>query len=220
MIGIYRFVNKINNQSYIGQSIHIEQRYKEHLNEIKNTRRNTKWYQAVRKYGIENFNFEILEECKANELNEREIYWISYYDAYKNGYNSTPGGQESYYDPQLIFDAWDSGLTVSDISEKLKISTSSIYNNLQGYYNYSVQESNRRGGIKASQTAGKKIKTNKIYQYDLDGNFIKEWPSCKEIARVCSYDASLIGKCRQGHRKSAYGYQWKPYKKDKIDAYI
>jgi hypothetical protein len=42
---------------------------------------------AFRKYGLENFNFEVLEECLAEQLNQRERYWISYYDTFFNGYN-------------------------------------------------------------------------------------------------------------------------------------
>lgn len=47
---------------------------------------------AIKKYGIENFDFSIIEECSPDFLDERERYWISYYDSYNNGYNRTPGG--------------------------------------------------------------------------------------------------------------------------------
>ena len=47
---------------------------------------------AFRKYGIENFSFEILEECSKEDLDDREIYYISKYDSYFNGYNQTTGG--------------------------------------------------------------------------------------------------------------------------------
>ena len=43
----------------------------------------------MRKYGLENFTFEVLEECDAAALNERELYWIRKYDSYNNGYNAT-----------------------------------------------------------------------------------------------------------------------------------
>jgi hypothetical protein len=47
---------------------------------------------AIHKYGIKNFDFNILEVCSIEQLDERERYWISYYDSYNNGYNRTPGG--------------------------------------------------------------------------------------------------------------------------------
>ena len=53
-------------------------------------------YQAIRKHGLENFDFIILEECLTEQLNEREVYWIAYFNSYKNGYNATEGGDESH----------------------------------------------------------------------------------------------------------------------------
>jgi len=47
----------------------------------------------MKKYGIENFKFEIIEECSDEEVDTREIYWIDYYDTFKNGYNLTRGGE-------------------------------------------------------------------------------------------------------------------------------
>ena len=136
MIGIYKFTSKITGMSYIGQSIQLEKRYQDHINEAQQNRRNSKWYQALREQGIDNFEYTILEECKPAELNQREIYWINYYNSYHNGYNSTPGGQEKLYDPQSIYDAWDEGLAPQEIAEKLNIGTSCVYYNLINYKNY------------------------------------------------------------------------------------
>lgn len=47
---------------------------------------------AFHKYGVDNFIFEVLEECKQEELNEKEQYWIKYFDTFENGYNLTLGG--------------------------------------------------------------------------------------------------------------------------------
>ena len=54
---------------------------------------NNQIHSAMRELGRENFYLEILEECKQEELNEREIFWIAYYNSFKNGYNGTSGGQ-------------------------------------------------------------------------------------------------------------------------------
>lgn len=102
MIGIYKFQNKINNKVYIGQSVNIKQRKYQHFSSAYNEKANdynSQFHQALRKYGVENFSFEILEEFSSEEyskekLNEKEIYWISYYDSFKNGYNATPGGNQ------------------------------------------------------------------------------------------------------------------------------
>ena len=97
MIGIYAIINNINNKKYIGQSINIERRFKEHHHKPfnKNSKMfNTPIYKAIRKYGFENFSFVILEECTKKELDKRERYWINYYETNDSlfGYNQTEGG--------------------------------------------------------------------------------------------------------------------------------
>ena len=76
-IGIYCIENLINNKKYIGQSKNIYRRWKQHIkdSEIKQL----PLYKSIRKYGIENFKFFILEECKITELSLREDYYITYY---------------------------------------------------------------------------------------------------------------------------------------------
>ena len=95
MIGIYRITNLINGKCYIGQSINIEKRWKDHQIVATNPNDNGynyPLYKAIRKYGQENFSWEVIEECDQNLLDEREVFWISYYDSYNNGYNQTLGG--------------------------------------------------------------------------------------------------------------------------------
>ena len=220
MIGIYKFTSKTTGLSYIGQSIQLERRYQSHMDEAKQDRRNSKWYQALREQGKENFDYSIIEECKAAELNQREIFWIAYYDSFHNGYNSTPGGQSKIYDPQPIYDAWDEGLSISEIAQKLNIGHSCVHYNLIGYKKYSTQESNRRGGKIARQKVLINQKNFYIYQYDLNGNFIKEWNSCKEINRALGYNACFIGRCVNEKARTAYNFQWKNYYKEKIEPYL
>ena len=89
MIGIYCWINLINNKRYVGQSVDIERRKREHINNI--GKYNTKISKAMNKYGINNFNFVVLEECSVQDLNKREGYWIHYYNTLDNqyGYNIT-----------------------------------------------------------------------------------------------------------------------------------
>lgn len=90
---IYKITNKINGLAYIGQANDYERRFTEHRKYKVNQEVDTKLlYQAFEKYGIENFNFEVIG-LYAN-YNEMERYWVAYYDTYYNGYNMTPGGDE------------------------------------------------------------------------------------------------------------------------------
>lgn len=91
--GIYKYENKINGHIYIGQSLNIETRYQQHIYDAAHRPEVSSGIDiAINKYGIENFTFEIIELCNADLLDERERYWITYYDSYNNGYNRTPGG--------------------------------------------------------------------------------------------------------------------------------
>ena len=99
MIGIYKIENLLNHHVYIGQSVNIKERWQEHCrNGLADKNASDKiWYNypiycAIRKYGLENFTFTILEETSLEELNERERYWINYYNSYHDGYNATTGG--------------------------------------------------------------------------------------------------------------------------------
>lgn len=89
MIGIYKITNKINGKFYIGQSVDIERRFMEHKTPHGTI---TSIKLAMRKYGKENFLFEVIEECLEEDLNEREMYWIA---ALKPQYNRCSGGTGS-----------------------------------------------------------------------------------------------------------------------------
>ena len=91
MTGIYKITNLVNGNAYIGQSVDIEKRFKDHkyrafVNYPSNRDYEKALYRAFRKYGIENFKFEVLEICQVSELNDKEINYIKLYDTYNNGY--------------------------------------------------------------------------------------------------------------------------------------
>lgn len=95
MIGIYKITNLVNNKVYIGQSIHILDRLAQHWRTAFNNNHhcyNYPLYRAIRKYGIENFKYDILEETSVEQLTIREQYWIDYYNSLNPnyGYNLIP----------------------------------------------------------------------------------------------------------------------------------
>lgn len=97
MTGVYKITNKTNGKIYIGASKDIEKRFYEHKSTYNSKRKyNKTLYAAFRKYGIDSFNFEVLEKTSLENMFEREKYWIQYYDSYRNGYNETLGGEGGY----------------------------------------------------------------------------------------------------------------------------
>ena len=87
--GIYKVTNKINGKVYIGQSVDIGKRWRQHMT----AKDDIYFHKAIQKYGVENFEWEVVEQCKKKDLDEREIYWIEYYDSFNKGYNCTKGGE-------------------------------------------------------------------------------------------------------------------------------
>ena len=92
--GIYKITNKSTGEVYIGQSVNIADRWKAHIKcglgiEASST---NKLYNAMQNSSLWNWTFELLEECEKNKLNEREKFWINFYQSDKMGYNMTKGG--------------------------------------------------------------------------------------------------------------------------------
>lgn len=105
MIGIYKITNLVNNKSYIGQSINIDKRIKEHFWKAtceKDISFNSILHQAIRKYGKENFRYEVLKECSVDEIDRLEQEYIKQYNTVSpNGYNILEGGQKVRALPKL-----------------------------------------------------------------------------------------------------------------------
>lgn len=189
--GIYKFQNLITKEAYIGQSVHLEERYKHHQREYLTGA--TKFYKNLQQWGWNNFSYEVIELCTKDELNAKEVYWIDFYDSFHNGYNETKGGSNKWsVDETQIQQLYDNGLSPKEIAQQLSISLSVVYKYLSYYPNFQQTQQNTI-----------------IFQYDLQGKFVQEWASRKEAARHLSIDATAIGKVISGERKSAGGFLWR-----------
>ena len=132
MIGIYKITNLITNKSYIGQSVDIYRRWKEHCRLSSSSLIAKK----IRQYGKENFSFEILEGCELSQLNEKEQYWIQYYDTIvPNGYNiaedtNTIHTTYCFYDKDTVNNIFDlllnTNLTQEEIAQRTNTTTSVV----------------------------------------------------------------------------------------------
>ena len=129
---IYKITNRVNNKVYIGQThFTVEHRFKQHIKNYNIEHRKQILYKAFEKYGLDNFYVETLEEVDCSKLNEREMYWIAYYDSFKNGYNATLGGNGNLYcwtDSQYdeIKSLYLSGFSSKKIAELYNVSAYTI----------------------------------------------------------------------------------------------
>ena len=135
-IGIYKITNLCNNKCYIGQSRNINKRWAGHkaaAYDKTNKGYHYPLYKAFRKYGLNNFQFEIIEECLIKDLDEKEIYWI---DTLKPEYNQTTGGEGhkkiaivklSYEDVRIIREMLKStNIKIKDIAVKFNVHRDTI----------------------------------------------------------------------------------------------
>ena len=131
--GIYKIENLITHKVYIGQSVHIEKRWQEHCRNSSDSLIT----KAIRKYGKDNFSFAILEECKMEELNAKEEYYIKLYDSVvPKGYNIekfSSGRKTSFvhYSEETLTKIFDdiqnSTLLFNEIATKYDLDVSTIY---------------------------------------------------------------------------------------------
>lgn len=134
---IYIIKNKLNGKVYIGQTIqNPKDRWYRHCakSNISKNEANMHIKRAILKYGKENFSFEVIETCLKEQLNEREIYWINYYDSYNKGYNNTLGGSSGTTPLKINKEEFskiknlylDEFLTLKEIADKYNVDKATI----------------------------------------------------------------------------------------------
>lgn len=227
MIGIYKITNQVNGKVYIGQSVNIKQRWAEHKANLRNNKHENSYLQnAWNKYGEANFIFEVIEKCSKDELDDKEIFWISEYNSCKdfinaNGYNLTIGGggtrkihRVSQYDLEGNFiKEWDNGIIAG---ESTGISIASIYGSCTHRLSYAGEYiwlySDEITEELLIQRLSR-IKCRKVLQYDKYANFIKEWDSLNQIIKELGFNPV---QCVNHTTSSCHGYIFK-YKDDPFE---
>ena len=94
--GVYKLTDKSTGMIYIGQSVNVADRWKTHIKYglgIDTPITPNKLYQAMQNSSLWYWTFELLEECSKDKLNEREKFWIDFYQSDKVGYNSKGGNK-------------------------------------------------------------------------------------------------------------------------------
>lgn len=210
MAYIYKITNTLNGKMYIGKTEQtIEKRFQQHCNDSQREgMENRPLYKAMRKYGVEFFSIEEIEQTDQPE--EREIYWIEFYGTFKNGYNATLGGDgKKYIDYDLVVATYQELQNARKTAEKLNISDDSVFNILK------LRNITPCSSAEISIRQFGKI-TN---MYSLDGDFIQSFPSTNAAAEYMVQN-KLTG-CKKstikqhitevctGRRKTAAKFKWK-----------
>ena len=203
---IYIIKNTINHHVYIGQTRRtIEIRWKEHLRHC-NQEKNQVLGRAMKKYGKNNFFIEQLEECEDSLLDEREKYWIAYFNSFHDGYNVTAGGSNAFEMTSLVnevYELWNQGLTVKKIIEEVGLNQETVRRYLRkcGVSDDAIH-------IRANKVIAKS-KSKTVLQFDLNGNFIQEWESTMAIERTLGFNHRNISAVCNGKRKTCGNFVWK-----------
>ena len=237
MVGIYKITNP-KGKVYVGQSKDIDKRFKSYKR--LNCKSQIKLFNSLKKYGVENHKFQIIEECKLKDTDFKEIYWGLYYKVLDEGLNCKLGQANSIVsdltknkmsqshigltwskerkkklsktktDHPMYNDEWRDSISKSLIGRKItwckKISESrkGMESNFKGkkHSKETINEMSlyRKNHYKNSH------KQQPVLQYHLNGKFIKEWNSIKEVKQSIKGDISA---CCRGKQKTAGGFIWK-----------
>lgn len=204
---IYSFKNKENSKVYVGQTVNLIKRYKQHIAYSKKEKivKSPKFYNALRKYGEQGFDFSVIDTIQVegmeelrNQLTIKEQFWIDYYDSINNGYNTGNAGLA----------AW-TGLKHSDETRR-KMSIAGKGRKHSEEHIAKIKASNvGKKRSDAQRLEMSEIKSISVNQYTIDGIFV--------MTHSSAYAASLylnvknhynIGRCCKGLRETACKFKW------------
>lgn len=185
---IYKIINLINHKIYIGKTTNtIPNRWNEHICSAFTQQSQYLIHKAIRKYGVENFLIEEVEQISNDLLSEREQYWIKKYNSYfldGYGYNMTLGGEgATKYSDADILNLWELGFKSCQIAEQLGANVGTI--------------SARLKVLKPEEARKRHINSNKksVLQYDLYGNFLKCWDCAATAEQELKISKGAITRC-------------------------
>ena len=185
--GIYKITNLKNGKVYIGQAVDIVKRWRDHRENY--LTHDEVVYRAMRKYGLDNFAFDILEECCPDRLDEKEIYYIKQYRSYigwkdNHGYNMTEGG------------GGRRGFFFSKETRK-KMSLAKVGRKMPLEQKELMREISKHTCVKG------------VVQYSREGEYIATFESVNEAGRRTGTKPACISHCCNNESVLGNGFQWK-----------
>lgn len=224
--GIYAIKNKSTNQMYIGSALDIYKRWSEHKKSLMLGLHNKKLQTAWNLYGELEFEFIILENIKPNEiiLLQKEQFYI---DKFENSYNVNKKAIRTNKEGKPVYQYDSFGNFIKEfesISEAARIVNIKPSGIIQSCNKNKLSAAGFIWRYKGDVLNKNALKTSEIIdshwvsvlQYDLDGNFLKEWRSISEAATNLKVNSDSITSACVGRHKTAGGFIWQ-YKENKLD---
>lgn len=210
--GIYAIRNKINNKYYVGKSINIYERMRQHINKLNKTSKDSNFHlnKSWFKYGRDNFEYIILEDIELNDdlLKQQELYWILKLKSNQRnfGYN-------------LRLDSETKCILSKETKKRMSKGTLLYYKNNPkvkieiGKKSKKFWKENPEIKSQMAKNVSKAKHKYKIQQFDKQLNFIKEWFSVEDIIKVNpNYKWQNIYSVCNGYKPTIYGYVWRKIK--------
>lgn len=227
---IYSITNEINGKTYIGKTNDLVRRWKEHCYGKGNT---AILNNAFKKYGVEHFIFDIVAQIPFDDVDEMntvlsqlEMYYIALYKTFGKGYNATGGGdgicfykhsnktkeklsqlqKEKWKDPELRQIMATAALGYHHTEDaKNRISQALLH---RDHAIYEKMAEKLRGKVRDHEMIMKAAEKRRkpVLQYDLEGNFIAEYPG---IRFIDGFEGKNISACCHGKLRSTQGYIWR-----------
>ena len=210
---LYIITNDINDKVYIGKTYtQLEVRFKRHIIDafrFDNLNR-SKFQSAIIKYGEKHFSIKALGTFESGILEKKEVEYIAKYNSYKNGYNSTIGGDGLpliEYDERKIIDMYNNGMTINSIMHTLGLGSSRQISYIL-----------KNNGIDYSSHISKAIPVLQIKDGVIINRFSSKYNAYKWLVenqnsslKRCHAYYYIKQSCEMGCKR--FGYHWK-YDKD------
>lgn len=211
MIGIYKITNP-KNKIYVGQSINILNRFSSYRS-MSNCKNQTQLYNSLRKYGVEQHTFEVLEECEIGILNIRERYWQDYYRVLTEGLNcrlttTTDKSGKNSEESNLRRSMTQKGISKGprpDVSERNKV----VHKGKIITEQHRIKNREKQLGIPKVYGGQNEARKKRVVQWSRDGLIkINTWDSIATAAKNVNRGPGDIHRVVSGVGKSCAGYYW------------
>lgn len=210
---VYCYTNKINNKKYVGQtSRSLKVRHKAHVVSANNSQTcdyNTPLHRAFRKYGISNFELQVLHIGDEYSLHMLESHYIHKWDLlskHGRGYNLMPGGFVN--NPY----AGKTEEEILEIGRKIGLSRKGKYcGELNPFYGKKHSQETKEKmskALKGKQTSSKNPNAKKVVQLSKQGKYIATWECITDASRQVGANATDIVNCCKGKQNTTNDYIW------------